>query len=189
VPEIKAIVARAGSDELGLDPMGLNQTDTFMVLQPRDTWRNPDKAWLADQLRAVMVDFPGIGFAFTQPIDMRVSEMLTGVRGDLAIKIYGPTCATLNRLAAEVEAAGQKVPGAEDTFTLKNDGVQYMKIGRPAGRRPIRTQRRRYPERPAALLEGRTVGTVIEAGPTHPGRPARARTACAHRRPTSPRCA
>lgn len=74
VPEIKAIVARAGADELGLDPMGLNQTDTFMVLHPRDTWRNPDPAWLADQLRAVMVDFPGIGFAFTQPIDMRVSK-------------------------------------------------------------------------------------------------------------------
>jgi cobalt-zinc-cadmium resistance protein CzcA len=104
VPEVKAIVARAGADELGLDPMGLNQTDTFMVLQPRDTWRNPDPAWLADQLRAVMADFPGIGFAFTQPIDMRVSEMLTGVRGDLAIKIYGPDLATLNRLAVEIES-------------------------------------------------------------------------------------
>ena len=90
VPEVKAIVARAGSDELGLDPMGLNQTDTFMVLNPRETWRKPDPAWLADQLRAVMVDFPGIGFSFTQPIDMRVSEMLTGVRGDLAIKIFWP---------------------------------------------------------------------------------------------------
>ncbi|MBP8194838.1 MAG: efflux RND transporter permease subunit, partial [Azonexus sp.] len=121
VPEVKAIVARAGADELGLDPMGLNQTDTFMVLQPRSTWRNPDPAWLADQLRAVMADFPGIGYAFTQPIDMRVSEMLTGVRGDLAIKIFGPELATLNRLAVDIESTVKAVRGAEDTFTLKTD--------------------------------------------------------------------
>jgi cobalt-zinc-cadmium resistance protein CzcA len=62
VPEIKAIVARAGADELGLDPMGLNQTDTFMVLQAARHLAQPDKAWLADQMRAVMADFPGIGF-------------------------------------------------------------------------------------------------------------------------------
>jgi hypothetical protein len=128
VPEVKAIVARAGSDELGLDPMGLNQTDTFMVLQPRATWRNPDPGWLADQLRAVMADFPGVGFSFTQPIDMRVSEMLTGVRGDLAIKVFGPDLATLNKLAVDIENTVKKVPGAEDTFTLKNDGVQYLKV-------------------------------------------------------------
>jgi Cu/Ag efflux pump CusA len=55
---VKTIVARSGSDELGLDPMGLNQTDTFLVLKPRDEWRKPDKDWLADQLRAVMDNFP-----------------------------------------------------------------------------------------------------------------------------------
>ncbi len=165
VPEIKAIVARAGSDELGLDPMGLNQTDTFMVLQPRDTWRNPDPAWLADQLRAVMADFPGVGFSFTQPIDMRVSEMLTGVRGDLAIKIYGPDLDTLNRLAAEVEARVKQVPGAEDTFTLQNNGVQYMKIEidrLAAGRFGLNVDDIQNDLK--ALLEGRDVGTVIEQG-------------------------
>ncbi|MDP3440785.1 MAG: CusA/CzcA family heavy metal efflux RND transporter, partial [Azonexus sp.] len=165
VPEIKAIVARAGSDELGLDPMGLNQTDTFMVLQPRNTWRNPDPAWLADQLREVMVDFPGIGFAFTQPIDMRVSEMLTGVRGDLAIKIYGTDLVTLNRLAEEVTATLKQVPGAEDTFTLKNDGVQYLKVAvdrLAAGRFGLNVDDIQNDLK--SLLEGRTVGTVIEGG-------------------------
>jgi cobalt-zinc-cadmium resistance protein CzcA len=165
VPEIKAIVARAGSDELGLDPMGLNQTDTFMVLKPRDTWRNPDPAWLADQLRAAMADFPGIGFSFTQPIDMRVSEMLTGVRGDLAIKIYGTDLPTLNRLAGEVEATVKKVRGAEDTFTLKNDGVQYLKIAvdrLAAGRFGLNVDAIQNDLK--ALLEGRNVGTVIEQG-------------------------
>lgn len=165
VPEVKAIVARAGADELGLDPMGLNQTDTFMVLQPRDTWRNPDPAWLADQLRAVMADFPGIGYAFTQPIDMRVSEMLTGVRGDLAIKIFGPDLATLNRLAHEVESTVKAVRGAEDTFTLKNDGVQYLKIAvdrLAAGRLGLNVDDIQNDLK--ALLEGRMVGTVIEQG-------------------------
>ena len=165
VPEVKAIVARAGSDELGLDPMGLNQTDTFMVLKPRDTWRNPDSAWLADQLRAVMADFPGIGYSFTQPIDMRVSEMLTGVRGDLAIKIFGPDLATLNHLAVEVETTVKKVRGAEDTFTLKNDGVQYLKIvvdRLAAGRFGLNVDDVQNDLK--ALLEGRNVGTVIEQG-------------------------
>ncbi|WP_153130865.1 efflux RND transporter permease subunit [Dechloromonas hortensis] len=165
VPEIKAIVARAGSDELGLDPMGLNQTDTFMVLQPRDTWRNPDPAWLADQLRAVMADFPGIGFSFTQPIDMRVSEMLTGVRGDLAIKVYGPDLPTLNSLAVDIEKTVKTVRGAEDTFTLKNDGVQYLKLAvdrLAAGRFGLNVDDIQNDLK--ALLEGRNVGTVIEQG-------------------------
>ena len=165
VPEIKSIVARAGSDELGLDPMGLNQTDTFLVLQPRETWRNPDPAWLADQLRAVMADFPGIGFSFTQPIDMRVSEMLTGVRGDLAIKIYGPDLDTLNRLAAAIVATVSQIPGAEDTFTLQNDGVQYLRLQidrLAAGRFGLNVDDIQNDLK--ALLEGSHVGTVIEAG-------------------------
>ena len=99
VPEVTQIVARTGADELGLDPMGLNQTDTFMVLKPRDQWRKPDKEWLIDEMRKVMAQFPGITYSFTQPIEMRVSEMLTGVRGDLAVKIFGPDLPTLNRLA------------------------------------------------------------------------------------------
>lgn len=163
VPEVKAIVARSGSDELGLDPMGLNQTDTFMVLKPRDEWRQPDKDWLTDQLRQVMGDFPGIALTFTQPIDMRVSEMLTGVRGDLAIKLYGPDLRTLNRLASEIEAVVRSIPGAEDTLTLRNEGVQYLKIRvdrLAAGRFGLNVEDIQNTLR--SLLEGRTAGTVIE---------------------------
>ncbi len=165
VPEVSAIVARTGADELGLDPMGLNQTDTFLVLKPRNTWRKPDKDWLTDQVRAVMVDFPGVGFSFTQPIDMRVSEMLTGVRGDLAIKLYGPDLLTLNRLAKQIEGAVRQVPGAEDTFTMKNDGVQYFRVvvdRLAAGRVGLNVEDIQADLR--RLLEGQTVGTVIEQG-------------------------
>ncbi len=89
VPEVKGVVARTGSDELGLDPMGLNETDSFLVLKPVDQWQVKNKDALIAKIREVLKDFPGIAFTFTQPIEMRVSEMLTGVRGDLAIKVFG----------------------------------------------------------------------------------------------------
>jgi cobalt-zinc-cadmium resistance protein CzcA len=165
VPEVAHVVARSGADELGLDPMGLNQTDSFLVLKPRSEWRVPDKDWLTDQLRAVMGDFPGIDPSFTQPIDMRVSEMLTGVRGDLAVKIYGTDLAQLNALAAQTEALIAKLPGATDTLTVRNDGVQYLQIEidrLAAGRfglsaEQIQADLRRW-------VEGQPVGTVQEAG-------------------------
>jgi len=128
VPEIKGVVARAGSDDLGLDPMGLNQTDSFLVLQPKETWRKQDKEWLMEEIRKVMADFPGVTYGFTQPIDMRVSEMLTGSRGDLAVKVFGTDLATLNRLAGEIETLLGGVPGAQDVFSVKNDGVQYFRV-------------------------------------------------------------
>jgi cobalt-zinc-cadmium resistance protein CzcA len=128
IPEITGVVARAGSDELGLDPMGLNETDSFLVLKPMDQWRQPDKAWLMEEIRKVMADFPGINYAFTQPIDMRVSEMLTGSRGDLAVKVFGSDIGQLNHLADQVESLLQEIPGAQDVFSQKNEGVQYFRV-------------------------------------------------------------
>jgi len=157
VPEVRSIVARSGSDELGLDPMGLNQTDVFMVLAPLAQWRNPDKPWLLEQLRGVMENFPGIGFSFTQPIEMRVSEMLTGVRGDLAVKIFGPDLATLNALARKIETVLREVPGNQDVFTLTNEGVQYLRIAidrMAAGRYGLGV------DQIAELLKGRLEGVV-----------------------------
>ncbi|MGB4811510.1 MAG: CusA/CzcA family heavy metal efflux RND transporter [Methylophilaceae bacterium] len=128
VPEVKGIVSRAGSDELGLDPMGLNQTDNFLVLKPRSEWRSPDKSKLIDALRKVATDMPGMAYAFTQPIEMRVNEMILGVRGDLAIKIFGSDLAKLNQAAQETVNAIKSMNGAEDVYTPQNDGVQYLKI-------------------------------------------------------------
>ena len=102
IPEITGVVARAGSDEIGLDPMGLNQTDTFLVLKPRDEWKMANKDALIEEIRKVLDQLPGIRYSFTQPIDMRVSEMIIGVRGDVAIKIFGPDLKTLNELAGQV---------------------------------------------------------------------------------------
>jgi cobalt-zinc-cadmium resistance protein CzcA len=128
IPEIKGVVARAGSDEIGLDPMGLNQTDTYLVLKPRDEWQLADKDALIAKVRTVLDQMPGISYSFTQPIDMRVSEMIIGVRGDLAIKVFGPDLATLNELAGQIETVMKKVPGNQDVYTVENDGVQHLRV-------------------------------------------------------------
>ena len=103
IPEITGVVARAGSDEIGLDPMGLNQTDTFLVLKPREAWQVESKEALMDKIRGVLDQLPGVAYSFTQPIYMRVSEMIIGVRGDVAIKVFGPDLTTLNDLAGQIE--------------------------------------------------------------------------------------
>ncbi len=165
VPEVASVVARSGADELGLDPMGLNQTDSFLVLKPRSEWRQPDKEWLTDQLRRVMERFPGVEPSFTQPIDMRVSEMLTGVRGDVAIKVYGPDLNELGRLAAEIETAVGKLAGASDTLTVRNDGVQYLQVRidrLAAGRLGLDAERIQADLR--RWVEGQTVSVVHEPG-------------------------
>ena len=107
--------------------MGLNETDTFLVLKPMAEWRKPDKAWLIGQIRTVIEGFPGIAYGFTQPIDMRVSEMLTGSRGDIAVKMFGPDLATLNRLTGEIyNRARKRSPARPDVYTRRTTGVQYL---------------------------------------------------------------
>ena len=129
IPEVTGIVARAGADELGLDPMGLNQTDTYLLTKPASEWREPnDKEWLEGELRKVLDKLPGISYSFTQPIDMRVQEMIIGVRGDVVVKIFGSDIPTLNKLAVEITQKLETVPGNEDVRTVLNDGVQYLSV-------------------------------------------------------------
>jgi cobalt-zinc-cadmium resistance protein CzcA len=128
VPEVRAIVARTGSDELGLDPMGLNQTDSFLVLAPLDEWRFETKEQLIDAIRTVLDDFPGLDYAFTQPIEMRVSEMLTGVRGDLAVKVFGADQDELNRISEAIVQVLTRIDGAQDVYTPRNEGAQYLNL-------------------------------------------------------------
>lgn len=127
VPEVGSIVARVGSDELGLDPMSPNDTDHFIVLKPEKEWRG-DKEFVIEELRKVMAKLPGIEPTFTQPIEMRVSEMLTGSRGDLAVKIFGPDLATLSDLAGQVQGSLSQVRGAAEVTTVANDRVDYLQL-------------------------------------------------------------
>lgn len=128
VPEVRGVIARTGSDELGLDPMGLNQTDSFLMLRPVEEWTVPDKEALNASLRKVLADFSGVAYAFTQPIEMRVAEMLTGVRGDLAVKIFGDDQEGLNRTAEAIVGLLRDIPGAEDVYSPRNEGAQYYRL-------------------------------------------------------------
>ncbi|WP_271439764.1 efflux RND transporter permease subunit [Pontixanthobacter luteolus] len=128
VPEVEAVIARVGSDELGLDPMSPNETDSFLQLKPREDWRVQDKDWLLGELRKVLEQFPGIEPTFTQPIDMRTSEMLTGARGDLAIKLFGPDLDELSRLAGEIQTRLETIEGTSEAATVANDQVDYLLV-------------------------------------------------------------
>ncbi|MEQ1739833.1 MAG: CusA/CzcA family heavy metal efflux RND transporter [Methyloglobulus sp.] len=128
VPEITTVVARVGSDELGLDPMGLNETDTFLVLKPKAEWQVSSKEALIEKIRAVMEQMPGISFGFTQPIEMRVSEMLTGTRGDLAVKLFGADLAVLEEKANEIVEILKHIQGSSDVFVKQNSGMQFLQV-------------------------------------------------------------
>ncbi|RSU72015.1 CusA/CzcA family heavy metal efflux RND transporter [Sphingomonas sp. S-NIH.Pt3_0716] len=127
VPEIAQIIARVGTDEIGLDPMSPNETDSFVVLKPQQEWRG-DKEFVVDEIRKSLDKLPGIEPTFTQPIEMRVSEMLTGSRGDLAVKIFGPDLATLSDLAGQVQKILSKTRGASEVMTVANDHVDYLQL-------------------------------------------------------------
>ncbi len=128
VPEIKSIIARTGSDEIGLDPMGLNDTDTFLVFKPKEQWRKQDTQWLKDEMRKVLEDIQGIEYSFTQPIEMRTSEMLTGARGDVVIKIFGEEIEKLNELGIAIKNITQKTQGSQDVYMRQNEGVAYQEL-------------------------------------------------------------
>nr|WP_321267875.1 CusA/CzcA family heavy metal efflux RND transporter [uncultured Sulfurimonas sp.] len=128
VPEVLSIVARGGSDEIGLDPMGLNDTDTFLVLKPKDEWRVPSNEWLLDEFRRVLDEFIGIEYGFTQPIAMRISEMLSGSRGDIVVNIYGGDTAKLESIAKEVATITESIEGSSDVYKKANEGVAYWEV-------------------------------------------------------------
>ncbi len=165
VPEVRRVISRVGSDEIGLDPMSLNETDVFMELAPKSEWRKRDKGWLTEEIRKVIAEFPGVDASFTQPIEMRTAEMLTGSRGDLAIKVFGPDLATLSDLAKRIETILHATPGAEDILTVAGDSMTYLQFnidGAAVARAGLTTQAVQSELR--AQIEGAPAGIAFEPG-------------------------
>jgi cobalt-zinc-cadmium resistance protein CzcA len=163
IPEIRRIMARAGADELGIDPAGLNETDMYMTLAPQKTWRGKGTPWLMGEMRKVLDGIPGISYAFSQPIDMRVQEMIIGARGDVVVKIFGDEISQLNRIAREVADQIRKVPGATDVFALRNAGQTYLTVAIDrvrAGRFGLNTTDVQDSLR--VWVDGRQLGIVLE---------------------------
>jgi cobalt-zinc-cadmium resistance protein CzcA len=128
LPEITGVVARIGSDELRLDPMGLNETDCFLVTKPRREWPDRDPDSLEKKIRAVLDRYPGVITTFTQPIDMRVSEMISGATSAVAVRVIGTELDTLERVSRHLEDIVAATPGAVDVARTPLTGQHYLTV-------------------------------------------------------------
>ncbi|MEB2776774.1 CusA/CzcA family heavy metal efflux RND transporter [Algoriphagus sp. D3-2-R+10] len=128
-PEVNQIVTRVGAAEIPTDPMSMEESDVIVTLKPRSEWTTVEtKDELAEKFKEALTIIPGMEFEFTQPIEMRFNELITGVRADLAIKVFGEDLDILLKTAQEIEAAIQGVEGAADIILEKVDGLPQMKI-------------------------------------------------------------
>ncbi|MFY0652280.1 MAG: CusA/CzcA family heavy metal efflux RND transporter [Cyclobacteriaceae bacterium] len=129
-PEVKQVVTRIGAAEVPTDPMSMEETDVIITLHPKDEWKSADgKDELANLIKeALQKDIPGVDYEFTQPIEMRFNELITGVRADLAIKIFGEDLSVLADKADEVAELMSNVEGAADITVEKIEGLPQMQV-------------------------------------------------------------
>ncbi|MCP3978530.1 MAG: efflux RND transporter permease subunit [bacterium] len=127
--EIERAWSRLGTGEIATDPMGIELTDIFLTLRPRREWtRARTQQGLAAEIEKELRDFPGINAVLTQPIEMRMNEMIAGIRSDLGIKIYGDDLETLRRLSDEVQAVLLDTPGAGEISGEQITGQPMLQV-------------------------------------------------------------
>jgi heavy metal efflux system protein len=170
IPEVRLVYCKTGRPEIANDVMGVHQTDVWTMLKPQDEWRpgltRDDLIEEIDKLLSEHV--PGMKFGFSQPIEMRVNELVAGVKSDVAALIYGPDLKVLRRLSLEIERVLGKIPGAHD---IKNPTAGRLPMLRIKVRRD---QLARYGIKASDVLDavaalgGTTVGTVFEEDRRHP---------------------
>ncbi len=125
--EVETVVSKTGRAEIATDPMGVEMSDVFVMLKPRDEWRYGSKEELIEAMEKVLGRaVPGIALGFSQPIELRVAELISGVRSDVAIKIFGPDLDVLRREAEEVARAVSAVPGASDVKVEQVSGLPIL---------------------------------------------------------------
>ncbi len=128
-PEVDQVVTRIGAAEVPTDPMSMEEADVIIKLKPKDQWVSAyTKEELAEKMKSAMLILPGVDFEFTQPIEMRFNELITGVRSDVAIKIYGENLDSLNYYAGKVKSLIATVEGAEDIVVEKTDNLPQINI-------------------------------------------------------------
>jgi cobalt-zinc-cadmium resistance protein CzcA len=130
LPEVKLVFSKIGTAEVATDPMPPSVADTFVILKPRDEW--PDsgksKAALVAELEALVANVPGNNYEFTQPIQMRFNELISGVRSDVAVKVYGDDLDTLMETAQAIETAMSGVNGAADVRVEQTTGLPMLVV-------------------------------------------------------------
>lgn len=128
-PEVEKVVARAGRAEIASDPMGIDISDIFVSLKPRNEWTSAKtKDELVDKMRDRLANIPGMTFSFSQPIALRVDELISGVKSQIAIKLYGEDMEILKARANEIAEVVKKVEGAADVQVEKVSGLAYLQV-------------------------------------------------------------
>jgi len=164
-PEVAHVFSKIGTAEIANDPMPPSVADTFVILHPRRSWPDPRKprAALVAELEAVADTMPGNNYEFTQPIQMRFNELISGVRSDVAVKIQGDDLAQLQALAGEIERVLTGIDGAADVRVEAVDGLPLLEIS------PDPRAMARYGLNPgdvqrvvAAAIGGETAGQLFE---------------------------
>jgi cobalt-zinc-cadmium resistance protein CzcA len=155
MPEVERVFSRVGTSEVASDPMPPSIGDAYVILKPRDQWPNPKKTKDAvmEEIEAIARTLPGNNFEFTQPIQMRTNELISGVRADVAVKVYGDDLQQLLKVAQQIEAVARQVPGAADVKTEQVTGLPMLSI------EPNHRALAVYGLNPAAVQE--TVATAV----------------------------
>jgi heavy metal efflux system protein len=130
LPQVAFVFSKTGTAEVATDPMPPNATDTFIMFKPREQWPDPDltKEALLQQIEAAVRELPGNNYEFTQPIQMRFNELLAGVRGDVAVKIFGEEFEPLLRAADQVATILRATKGAKDVKVEQAGGLSILDI-------------------------------------------------------------
>ena len=129
-PEVREIFGKIGTPEVATDPMPPSVADTFVMLKPRDQWPNPSKTKieLVREMEAIAKQVPGNNYEFTQPIQMRFNELISGVRSDLAVKIFGDDIDIMLETAKKIEATLKQIPGGSDVKIEQATGLPVLSI-------------------------------------------------------------
>ena len=128
-PEVKQVVSKIGSGEIPTDPMPIEAADVMIVLKDKDEWVSAEtKEELAEKMADALAEIPGVTFSFQQPIQMRFNELMTGVRQDVAIKIYGEDLSLLSEYANQIGSIVSTTEGAKDLYVEEVTGVPQIVI-------------------------------------------------------------
>jgi cobalt-zinc-cadmium resistance protein CzcA len=129
IPEIKSVVPKTGRSDLANDWMGVHQTDVWVILKPRDEWRSGlSKEDIVDLIRPYLETEPGLSYNFTQPIAMRVDELTSGVKSDIAVKIFGEELEVLDQVGRNISAILNDLQGTDNHYLEQSSGQPYFNI-------------------------------------------------------------
>jgi len=130
LPEVQRVFTKIGTPEVATDPMPPNVADTFLIMKPRTEWPDPDKpkTQFLNELQALLEQVPGNNYEVTQPIQMRFNELISGVRSDVAVKLFGDDLAQLYQTGEQIRAVLERVDGARDVRMEQVDGLPVMSV-------------------------------------------------------------